>query len=27
MNDADYRAAIEERRKALNLTTNTASQQ
>lgn len=27
MNDADYRAAVEERRKALNLTTNTASQQ
>ena len=27
MNDADYRAAIEERRKALSLTTNTASQQ
>jgi hypothetical protein len=27
MNDADYRAAIEERRKALNLTTNNASQQ
>ena len=27
MNDADYRAAIEERRKALNLTTNTASPQ
>jgi hypothetical protein len=27
MNDTDYRAAIEERRKALNLTTNNASQQ
>jgi hypothetical protein len=27
MNDTDYRAAIEERRKALNLTTTTASQQ
>ena len=27
MNDADYRAAVEERRKALNLTTTTASQQ
>jgi hypothetical protein len=27
MNDADYRAAIEERRKALNLTTNASQQQ
>lgn len=27
MSDADYRAAIEERRKALNLTTNTSQQQ